>query len=456
MSHLAPLLARSTTRAFVLAALACLPAVRALAQQPPLEPPPVARAPLPNRVNESLPSWLRLRGEFRERIEGFTGAGFVGDRDDAYGLSRFRFNAAVTVKPAFAFQVQAQDARVTDKEIGPTTTPFRAPFDLRLAFADIGSAKGPVTVRVGRQELVYGDQRLVGHVSWLNAARTFDGARASIRGKAVQLDLFATSLVRILDKEFDKSGNGNRFLGAYATTAALIPNSSFEPYVFWKRDRQLRTETGATGNLQATTFGARWVGQLPARFDYGVEMAGQSGSLGSDSIGAWAGHWQIRETLPGTSPVRLTGEYNFASGDRDSTDGHRGTFDQLYPTGHDKYGLADQVGWRNIRHVRGGVDLPPLRKWALSTSVHSWWLAEKTDSLYAASGTSLARIATGAASAHVGEEFDVQVSRPLTPQLQLAAGYAHIIPGAFLQEATPGASYSFPFVMATYVFLADK
>jgi hypothetical protein len=26
----------------------------------------------------------------------------------------------------------------------------------------------------GRQELVYGDQRLIGHVSWLNAARTFD------------------------------------------------------------------------------------------------------------------------------------------------------------------------------------------------------------------------------------------------------------------------------------------
>ena len=55
-----------------------------------------------------------------------------------------------------------------------------------------------------------------------------------------------------------------------------------------------------------------------------------------------------------------------------------------------------------------------------------------------------------------GQEVDVQVSRALMPQLQLAAGYAHIFTGAFLKQATPGASYSYPYVMATYVFLAER
>ena len=50
----------------------------------------------------------------------------------------------------------------------------------------------------------------------------------------------------------------------------------------------------------------------------------------------------------------------------------------------------------------------------------------------------------------------VQVTRALTPQLQLAAGYAHIFTGDFLKQATPGASYSHPYVMATYVFLAER
>ena len=50
----------------------------------------------------------------------------------------------------------------------------------------------------------------------------------------------------------------------------------------------------------------------------------------------------------------------------------------------------------------------------------------------------------------------MQVTRALTPQLMVGAGYAHIFTGPFLKQATPGASYSHPYVMATYVFLADK
>jgi hypothetical protein len=106
--------------------------------------------------------------------------------------------------------------------------------------------------------------------------------------------------------------------------------------------------------------------------------------------------------------------------------------------------------------VRAGIELAPVKALSLSTSYHSWWLAERRDGLYAASGVLLARVASGASSSHVGQEIDVQGSRPLTPQLQLAAGYAHIFPGGFLKQATPGASYSFPFVMVTYVFLAEK
>jgi hypothetical protein len=40
--------------------------------------------------------------------------------------------------------------------------------------------------------------------------------------------------------------------------------------------------------------------------------------------------------------------------------------------------------------------------------------------------------------------------------LLLTAGYSHLFAGPFLKEATPGKSYSGPFVMATYVFLAEK
>ena len=92
------------------------------------------------------------------------------------------------------------------------------------------SAEGtaPLALRVGRQELFFGEQRLVGHLAWVNDARTWDAMRVTVRRRGLTVDAFAASLVRSLDG-FDRSGNGNRFAGAYATASALIPRASVEP-----------------------------------------------------------------------------------------------------------------------------------------------------------------------------------------------------------------------------------
>jgi alginate export protein len=423
------------------------------AAAPPQAPPKV---PVFNRANQKLPTWLRVRGEFRERVEGFQNLGFTDGRDDGYALSRVRFNVTVTPNKYLSVQANVQDARVGGKTVGPTTAPFRGPFDVRALFADVGTAKAPVAARLGRQELAFGEQRLLGHLAWVNTGRTWDAARGILRHKTFQVDVFAASLVRSLPDGFDKSGNGNRLVGAYATTAKLIPKATVEPYVFVRHDENLRSELGPFGSLDQTTVGARTAGKLPAGLDYGVEMALQRGSLADDSISAWAGHYQMRESLPGAGAVKLTSEYNFATGDKNPTDGTRATFDQLYPTGHDKLGLSDQVGWRNTHHLREGFEFSPLKATPISVNYQTWWLAEKTDGLYAANGNRIAFVAGGAASSHVGQEIDVQITRSLTPQLQLAGGYAHMFAGDFLKQATPGKSYSYPYVMATYVFLADK
>jgi hypothetical protein len=413
--------------------------------------------PFPNRFNELTPAWLTVRGEFRDRMEGGTNIGYADGRDDLYWLNRFRFDVNIKPRPDFAVVVQAQDARVLAKDVGPTSVPFRNPFDLRQAYADIGDAqKGVLSVRVGRQEMFFGEQRLVGHLNWVNAARSFDGVRATYHTSGFKLDAFATSVVRILDNEFDKSGNGNRFLGVYGSATNWIPKATVEPYMFWRHDTLQRDERGNLGNLSVATIGTRWVGKLPAGFDYGLEMAFQTGTLATDSVGAWAGHWIAGKTLGGPWKIRVAEEYNFASGDSNPSDGRRQTFDQLYPTGHDKLGLADQVGWRNIRDLRSIVELTPARGWPITGSVHSWWLADTHDALYNAGGAVVARVPGGAVGSRVGDEVDAQLSHALTPQVQLAAGIARVFPAEFLDRVTPGASYTYPFVMVTYVFLAAR
>ena len=421
------------------------------AQTPPAPPAP---GPIPLAVDGGVTPWLQVRGEFRSRVEGFTGGGFSPGNDDSYWMSRFRFNATVTPAKRLVFFVQASDARAFDKTTGGLAAPLRDTLDLRQAYADVIGGSS-VSVRIGRQELNYGETRLIGAANWLNTARTFDAGKVTFKSPLGTFDAFAASVVTIDSEGFDKSGGGNALYGTYESLTGLLPKQTFEPYLLWRQSPNVTAELGGVAPLHQATVGLRAAGKLPAAFDYSTEVAVQRGSVGADSISAWAGHAALGRTLALPWKPRVFGEFNYASGDENPKDGVRGTFDQLYPTAHDKYGLADQIGWRNIRHARGGMELRVTPKWQLSGSYHDYWLASATDGLYAASGALVARSVTGAAGTHVGREVDVQTSFVYSAQLQLAAGFAHLVPGEFLELTTGGHAYSYPFVMATYVFLGE-
>jgi hypothetical protein len=348
-----------------------------------------------------------------------------------------------------------QDARIfgNDPARVAGVPPYKDSADLRMGYVELGDPESkPLSLRAGRQELNFGEQRLVGSTNWSNVARTFDAVRITARTHGIRLDAFASSVVSARDDVFDRPLPGNNLHGLYASTAALVPNSVVEAYGFWRLAPRLAAESGGTGNLDSKTIGTRWVGKLPARFDYAVEMALQTGSLGRDSVGAWGGYWHLGYSIPCPRlKPRLIFEYNYATGDRDPRDGRRGTFDVLYPTGHDKYGLADQVGWRNIRQARAGVELKPWKRWMLLANFQDFRRASVHDGLYNSAGT-LTVPSGSATAAHIGEELDGQAMYTVSKQVQVGAGVGHLFAGAFLKQATPGRGYTYPYLTATYVF----
>jgi hypothetical protein len=130
-------------------------------------------------------------------------------------------------------------------------------------------------------------------------------------------------------------------------------------------------------------------------------------------------------------------------------DGRRHTFDQLFPSGHEKYGLADQAGWKNIEHCRAGVELKPARKWTASVKFRGLWLADARDALYNSAGVAIARKADGSAGRFVGTELDGFAAYSYSKQLLIGGGFAHLFPGTFLNRTTSGKGYSFPYLMLT-------
>lgn len=431
---------------------ASVAAQQAASSQP--TPAPPKEHFLSDELNNELPKWLRFSGEYRARVEGFTGGAFKSNTEDAYLLSRLRLNLLIQPMHGLKFAFQAQDAHVFWKNQNPPAPPYQDAMDLRLGYMEIGDVeKGTIGFRAGRQELAFGDERLIGNLNWTNTARSFDALRGTYRRGGNRVDLFAASVVNLRDREFDKSQTGNYLYGIYGGLSNLVPNATVEPYFLWRRASGLTTETGTGGILNAGTFGLRWAGTLPLSWDYGMEVDRQTGSLGTDTIGAWAGHWVVGKSLAKAHVhPRLAFEYNYASGDSNNKDGHRGTFDQLYPTGHDKYGLADQVGWRNIRNARASLEMKPTKKWSMTTRYDAWWLANTHDALYNAASGVVVRVSNGSAGRFVGQEIDAAVAYNLSRQFQFGGGYGHIFPGTFLNHATPGESCNFPYATTTFVF----
>ena len=436
--------------------------VCAFAQQSPPQPaaavaqPAAAPAvqPMLSHVNKSLPAWLRFSGEYRMRLEGVDGAGFRPDNRDAYVLSRVRLNMRVSPTYWMRFQLQGQDAQAFGRNVKPDAPPFEDTMDIRQAYLEFGKTEAPsVLLRVGRQELVFGEMRLIGHLNWTNTARSFDAARVTLQKGKYKVDLFAASVVNLREGTANKSSGGNDIHGAYGSISKLVPNATLEPYTFWRLARGTRTESGLPGKTDRKVYGARFLGKLPANFDYNIEAAGQTGSVGSDDIRAMASHAALGYTIASLKKKpRLVLEYNYASGDETPGDGKQQTFDQLYPTGHDKQGLADQVGWKNIHDLRTGIEYKVTPKLTVTGFYHSWWLASTRDALYNAAGNAIVRVASGTAGRHVGQEADFQMTYSLNAVTSIGAGYANIFPGTFLKNATPGKQYRLPYVMVTYSF----
>jgi hypothetical protein len=425
-------------------------------KQPDPAPPAPATPKTPSdMLNSHLPSWLRFSGEIRLRGAGILGDFFKPDSNDAYMLSRLRLNMQIKTRPWLSFNFQAQDAHVIGSSQTGSLPPLQQDtLDLRLAYVEFGQEnKTPVRVRIGRQELAFGEERLIGPANWLNTPRSFDALSGTFRTAGVRLDAFAASVVKIHDGQFNENTPGNYISGLYTSFSKLIPQAALEPYFFWRRQSGLTTETHTRGISDFGTVGFRWAGKSKLNIHYAAEMAKQAGSLGSNTISAWAGHWLLGYTLAGkTLTPRLFAEYNYASGDKNPTDGKRGTFDQLFPSAHDLYGLTDQIGWKNIRHLRTGVEVKPRTNWSFTTKYSSYWLADPHDALYNSASIVIAKSPAGRAGVYVGQELDFVSSIKYKLGPVLSGGFGHLFPGTFLKVTTPGRGYNFPYLSVLYVF----
>jgi hypothetical protein len=472
--------------------------------------------PFPGYINE------RLRGtdvymnvwdigiNARSRLEvkddaGFTyagqnadfrvsGNGNNNDNNNTYYVTRLMPRVGYTAK-WYAFTVEGRSSFSTNDERGDIRVPADAnkpgralaendhDLNIHQAFFFVGNHKEfPVSLKIGRQELVYGDQRALGHLRWNNNARTFDALKLRWQNSLFGVDAFTGGIVYNDNNNFNRSHIGeDNFSGLYfnfPTIPAVSAKHLVEAFVYSRNvtASSATVDIDPNGNPYAGvsapfrnpakqdlyTAGVRLKSKPGATgaWDYGVELMHQFGNRATTGpvalAPAVANATRLRQRasaaiLQGGYTFtesawqhRLGFLYSYASGDKNSTDGTSQTFQNLFATTHLFYGYMDLNSLQNLEDFRVTYTFKPRNNMSIGIEGHLQYLNRTTDSWYNVGGVARAGGAANAGTGYaispnfsrkLGQEIDVVGSWHVIPSTQIEIGVSRYFRGQYIKQS---------------------
>ena len=297
-----------------------------------------------NNLGNAEEPKVTLNGEVRHRYEA-DGRRVSENGKDSYTDAHFlRSRAQVTYMPTKDVRgvIQIQDSRVFGSEAS-TLDGSANTFDLHQGFFVVEDVLDTdFDLQVGRQEMAYANQRLVGSVGWHNVGRSFDAVRVKTNGEWGALDLFASRLgsrvntdsVNLLD-DFSSTN----FYGAWST---LKFNKDHKGDFFALLDndtREVATGPDSGSSIRNRITAGTFIRGKVSSLNYEAEFAWQGGSSqGSNTFSAILIGGKV---LYASDPVKVGVLYTLLSGDDDPTDDQLKTFNTLFATNHKFYGYMD-------------------------------------------------------------------------------------------------------------------
>jgi hypothetical protein len=434
---------------------------------------------------------LTIGGEARVRYEirtngdfGATGAGNLGQSNVSYASHRIRVGVGYDLTPDVSFFAQLQDARIWGSEAGQgaalTGTGIGAVssanqnstgVDLHQGYILVKNLLVPgLSLKAGRQEIIYGDHRLFGNFGWSQIGNSFDAVKLSHSSQMADVDLF---WARIIDTEgqalantsggaplFSAAGakgtNDQDIYGLYVTLKP-IANWTIEPYYFLLADHRAPAVTAfnapQASSQSRSTVGGRLNGKAGG-LDATAELAWQFGSISDNlaagsptsnlHINAWAGAAKAGYTMDAVPmKPRIGVEVDYASGDgcvaggaaACRTQGKLGTFDNLYPTNHFHYGYMDLMAWRNMVNYQIMFDVKPSPVSKLQANFIIHRLARTHDNWYRAGQVTYGTTGAANTAASIGRELDIHYWHTLKEKFKFEIGYGHFWAGDYIANA---------------------
>ena len=378
------------------------------------------------------PEWVTLSGSSRLRYEALEGQPRAGlDATDEQLALRTIITAQVDLQ-AIKFNAELHDSRAWLNNPGGALSANEVnTFELVQAniTGDVSLGSGAkLSLQLGRMTLGLGSRRLVAADDYRNATNGYTGLRADLRTKG---GLAATAIyvlphIRLPDDlpsikaqkpQWDRESFDLQLWGGLVSHSGLVRHLTLEAGYFGVLERDWPGHVTRQRDLD--NFSARLTRDpRPGKIDFELEGIYQSGTVRASNstsaailpVGAWFVHADAGYSFPGAAKVRLSLEYDRASGDEPG--GKFGRFDTLFGMRRLEKGLASR--WE------GYFTYKPM------------WLASRTDSF----STTGVRDSTGSAGNFAGHQVELHLRYWLVPKfLRGQLNIVNLSKGRFLRTA---------------------
>ena len=360
-------------------------------------------------------SKLTISGDMRVRPEFRTNGNFSknGDSNAFFTQQLIRLGFNYDLSPDVVFFVQPQvsnnfgsNPSATNVTGAGNPNGTDTQLFLRQGFMLVRNFVLPnLTLKAGRQLMVWGNHRIFGHFDWNNVGFAFDGITMRYNHAKYPVEF---GWLQVAEGNCVSNAGGCTTSKAHRGDGNILfvhmpwkfGSVAFEPsYIFEDGGSTTGgpltagggTATGPVGGQQSNqerhTIGGR-VAFKSGMFDATGEGYWQWGELGvpgtaSDTrINALAGHADAGITLPLPMQPRIGAEINYATGSSPKNGGH--TFSQLFPTNHIHFGYMDLMSWQNMLTYGGELQLRPTPDSHFEIAGHIMRLAESEDNWYTA------------------------------------------------------------------------
>ena len=405
--------------------------------------------------NESESVYLTLGGETRQHFEFISNNNWgQGVQDDnGYYLQRYLLHGDLHTGERLRFFVQFMSGLETGREGGPRGVD-KDTFDLNQGFFDFDFWKNSgqrLTLRAGRQELIFGSRRFINYRERPNMRLSHDAVMGIYNKGNWDVRAFGARPVVLNPDGFDnESSASNSLWGLYGVRRNLPLTLNLDLYYLGWRNLNAVYDQGEAEEVRHT-LGTRIWGKKNS-LDYNFEFLYQFGEFGQGDIHAYALASDTGYTwsLGGLKKLRFSVRADVYSGDDDPNDSDLNSFNPFFPKGKHISQLAAS-GLINQRDLHPRIDLTLDENWSITTSTLFIWRDSLDDGIYSIANGVLRSGSTSRAR-YVGTQPELEVKYQFNPHLDLKGIFNYFLAGKFLEQTANGSDINYLGSMLTFRF----